>query len=123
MAKILVIDDDQSILDFIQSCLEDEDEYEVVTALDGERGLVECERSSFDLILTDIFMPFRDGLDIIREVSKMYPKTKTIAMTSHYGVGHTDYLKAAEVIGADLNLRKPFSCADLMAAFEQLQIS
>lgn len=121
MAKILVIDDDESILDFIQSCLEDE--HEVVTASDGERGLVECEKSAFDLVLTDIFMPFRDGLDIIREVTKMYPTTKTIAMTSHYGVGHADYLKAAEVIGADLNLRKPFSCQDLMAAVEQLYSS
>lgn len=121
MAKILVIDDDQSILDFIQLCLEEE--HEVVTASDGERGLIACEKSSFDLILTDIFMPFRDGLDIIRAVSKMYPQTKTIAMTSHYGIGHTDYLKAAEVIGADVQLRKPFSCQDILAAIEQLQLS
>ena len=116
MVKILVIDDDQDILDFITACLKAK--HEIVTALDGELGLYACENDEFDLIITDIFMPFRDGLDITREAIKLYPGIKVIAMTARYGTGHTDYLKAAEVIGAAAQLRKPFTAADLISAVD-----
>ena len=116
MAKILVIDDDQDILDFITTCLKDK--HEVTTALNGELGLFACEENEYDLIITDIFMPFRDGLDIIREASELYPKIKIIAMTAHYGEGVTDYLKAAEVIGAAAQLRKPLTVDELIGAVD-----
>lgn len=116
MAKILVIDDDQDILDFISMCLKDN--HEVTTALNGELGIYACEKDAYDLIITDIFMPFRDGLDIIREAIKLYPEIKIIAMTAHYGEGYTDYLKAAEVIGAAAQLCKPFTVEDLISTVE-----
>ena len=81
----------------------------MVTASNGEEGMVACEKSAFDLIITDIFMPYRDGLDIIREVRVLYPDIKIIAMTAHVGEGVTDYLKAAELIGAHSKLEKPLS--------------
>ncbi|MCW8916040.1 MAG: response regulator [Magnetovibrio sp.] len=107
MARILIIDDDQDILDFTTSCLESS--HTVTTAMNGEEGMVACEKGHFDLILTDIFMPYRDGLDIIREVRTLYPSIKIIAMTSHVGEGMTDYLKAAELIGAHAKLEKPLT--------------
>ncbi|HEY9080769.1 response regulator [Magnetovibrio sp.] len=118
MVKILVIDDDQDILDFAKVCLGDR--HEIATALDGEAGLYACETTKFDLIITDIFMPFRDGLDIIREALKLYPDIKIIAMTARYGKAHTNYLKAAEVIGAAAQLRKPFTAEDLISAVDQV---
>jgi len=116
VANILVIDDDQDILDFIKAGLEDH--HTVTTATDGEEGLYACEQATFDLILTDIFMPFRDGLDIIREVSSLYPNSKTIAMTGHHSAGQTDYLKAAEAFGAQQSLQKPFTIQQLKSAVE-----
>jgi len=116
MAKILVIDDDQDILDFITTCLKDK--HETNTALNGELGIYACEEDEYDLIITDIFMPFRDGLDIIREAIKLYPDIKIIAMTSHHGEGYTDYLKAAEAIGATAQLCKPFTADDLISAVD-----
>lgn len=117
MVKILVIDDDQDILDFIQSGLEHV--HSITTALNGEQGLRECEHGAFDLILTDIFMPFRDGLDIIREVTKRYPSSKTIAMTGQYGDGQTDYLKAAQAFGAAKTLQKPFTIEQLLEIVDE----
>ena len=118
MAKILIIDDDQDILDFVSACLADS--HEVITSLNGELGLYTMEKQKFDVIVTDIFMPFRDGLDITREALKLYPGIKVIAMTSHYGEGYTDYLKAAEVIGASAQLRKPFTAQDLVSVVDKV---
>lgn len=118
MAKILIIDDDQDILDFASVSLADK--YDISTALNGEAGMFACDKASFDLILTDIFMPFRDGLDLIREVRKLDPSIKIIAMTGRFGVGHTDYLKAAQVIGAAETLQKPFTRQELLAAVDRL---
>jgi len=118
LAKILIIDDDQDILDFASLCLGDQ--HDISTALNGEAGVFACDKASFDLILTDIFMPFRDGLDLIREVRKLDPNVKIIAMTSRFGVGHTDYLKAAQVIGAAATLQKPFTRQDLLSTVDRL---
>lgn len=114
MARILVIDDDQDILDFVSSCLEDD--HNVTTAANGEEGMVACEKNAFDLIITDIFMPYRDGLDIIREVRVLYPDIKIIAMTAYVGEGVTDYLKAAELIGAHYKLEKPLTADKVLEA-------
>ena len=116
MVKILIIDDDQDILDFATTCLEGT--HDITTALNGDLGLYACEEHKYDLIITDIFMPFRDGLDITREATKLYPGIKIIAMTGHYGEDSTDYLKAAEVIGAAAKLQKPFSAEDLIGTVE-----
>lgn len=119
--KILIIDDDQDVLDFATACLNDT--HEVVTALNGELGLYACEEQTFDLIITDIFMPYRDGLDLIREATKLYPGIKIIAMTSHHGDGYTNYLKAAELIGAVAQLRKPLTAQDLIGTVENILTS
>ena len=118
MAEILVIDDDTDILDYIRTALQDL--HTVTTANDGERGLFECERRSFDLIITDIFMPFRDGLDILREVKNSYPDIKTIAMTGYATKGNADYLKAAEAMGANATLPKPFTVEQLFVVVDSV---
>lgn len=118
MAKILIIDDDQDILDFASVSLADQ--HDISTALNGESGMFAYDKSAFDLILTDIFMPFRDGLDLIREVRKLDPNIKIIAMTGRFGEGHTDYLKAAQLIGAAATLQKPFTRERLVSMVDGL---
>src|SRR4051812_21181559 len=59
--RVLVVDDEQSILELLQSLLEDEG-YEVETAADGREGLAQLGRAAVDLILCDIMMPFMTGL-------------------------------------------------------------
>ena len=67
MTKILVADDDPIFLQFTRSLLEDRG-YEVVTADDGEKALATARRELPDLVVTDLVMPYRNGLEIIREM-------------------------------------------------------
>ena len=67
MTKILVADDDPIFLQFTRSLLEDRG-YEVVTAEDGEQALAVARREKPDLVVTDLVMPYKNGLEIIREM-------------------------------------------------------
>lgn len=76
MAKIVVADDDPIFLQFTKSLLEDRG-YEVVTAEDGEKALATIRTEKPDLVVTDLVMPYRNGLEIIREM-RQDPSLKTI---------------------------------------------
>lgn len=112
MVKILIIDDDPAILDFVQAILEDE--HDVLTAKDGEKGIVICKTMPLDLIVTDIFMPFMDGLEIVREAMKICPGTKLIAMTGEDREGADSYLRLAKDMGVDGTIRKPFGADEFL---------
>jgi len=67
MTKILVADDDPIFLQFTRSLLEDRG-YEVVTADDGEKAMAAVRVELPDLVVTDLVMPYRNGLEIVREM-------------------------------------------------------
>lgn len=114
MANILVIDDDHDILEFVSTILGDD--HTVATALNGEEGLASCHAAKFDLVITDIFMPFMDGLEIIRELRKALPDTKIIAITAEHRDGASSYLRLAKDLGAAVTVSKPFSADEMTAA-------
>lgn len=119
MATILVIDDDPAMLDYIRIILEDD--HEILTAKDGEQGLVICrDTAGLDMIITDIFMPFMDGLEIVREAVKTCPKAKIIAITGQGREGADSYLRLAKDLGADATVSKPFTHQELRAAVDEL---
>ncbi|MGD0283855.1 MAG: response regulator [Dissulfurispiraceae bacterium] len=113
MAKsILIIDDDLSLRNDLKEIFECKD-YEVYTAGDGKEGIECYRRITTDIVLTDIFMPDKDGLETIHEIKKEFPEAKIIAM-SEIHLGNTDFLKIARYMGAKDCIRKPFAHEDII---------
>ena len=107
MARILVIDDDATVRLSVQLALEDAD-HAVQSAADGQEGISFFRERPFDLVISDIFMPEKEGLETIDEIKRMLPETKIIAISGGGRMDPDDYLAIAKSVGADLTLQKPF---------------
>ena len=108
MARILVIDDEEMIRFSIQKILEDAG-HQVAEAEDGVDGIEMQKQQHFDLIITDILMPRKEGLETLQEIKSEFPETGVIAISGGGRLGNVDFLSAAELLGADAVLAKPFS--------------
>ena len=113
MALILFIDDEEPLRDLYREILEQAG-YEVMTADDGTTGVEAYKKTRADVVITDIFMPEKDGFDTIREILVEDPEAKIIAMTG-YGVHN---LELAYDIGACAVFEKPTSPREILAAIE-----
>jgi PAS domain S-box-containing protein len=114
--KILVMDDDDAVRGLLQQALSDAG-YEVLSARDGQEGMRLVAKHPFDLVLTDLVMPDREGIETIRELRRDYPAIRIIAMS---GAMDGIYLKTAELLGAHVALRKPIDCQDLLRIIREL---
>ena len=115
MARILVIDDDRPLLKVLSDLLQSAG-HEVTTAVDGDEGLQCLSAAPFDVVLTDLIMPNKEGLETIRDVRRRDAGIKIIAMSGGgFGDGRT-YLGLAAKLGAHRTLPKPFSRAELLAS-------
>src|SRR5712692_8197387 len=119
MPRILVIDDDHAVRLTIQVILERAG-YEVVCAADGEQGVRAFERAPPQLVITDIIMPNKEGLEAIVEIRARNATTPIIAVSGGGRIGNTDFLKMALKVGANAILPKPFEREDLVAAVRRL---
>jgi DNA-binding response OmpR family regulator len=113
MTKILVIDDDNGVRDFLRRALEGA-RYDVAEADNGERGLSRFRDSPADLVVTDILMPRKEGIETIVEFRRLYPAVKIIGISGGGDTGFMDFLQAARQMGADEVLRKPFRARALV---------
>jgi CheY-like chemotaxis protein len=113
--SILIVDDDDQIREMLQLLLE-AGGHRVEVAADGKVASRLIADRVFDLVLTDVLMPERDGLEFIGEVRKIQPAMKIIAMSGGGHIARESYLKIAKAFGANAVLEKPFSNAELMAA-------
>src|SRR5207244_3472148 len=95
------------ILSSLKLLLEDEG-YHVRTAEDGNRAFELQTAEHADALITDIFMPGKEGMETIGEFRQRWPAVKIIAMSGGGQVATRDYLNVAAEIGADAVLRKPF---------------
>ncbi|BBO82621.1 response regulator [Desulfosarcina ovata subsp. sediminis] len=123
MARILVIDDDDTIRLSLRLTLEDAD-YDVAEAANGEEGLALMRAGSFDLVITDIFMPEKEGIETIDEIRRNYADTKIISISGGSRMDPDAYLDIAERVGADQSLSKPFDIQlllDMVAKLLQTQ--
>src|SRR5882724_4585768 len=112
--SILIVDDNEDILFFLRTALEQAG-YEVQTSSDGAEALAQQTQHRADLLITDIFMPGRDGIETLRDTKTSFPQTRVIVMSAGGGSGgQLDYLSAAALIGANATLRKPFSLVELL---------
>ncbi len=109
--RVLVVEDEKKVSGFIQRGLEEEG-FSVAVAYDGEEGVVKAESEHFDLILMDIMLPKKDGLDAIRELREQQVMTPILCLTARDSVD--DKVSGLD-IGADDYLAKPFAFAELVA--------
>jgi DNA-binding response OmpR family regulator len=105
---LFIIEDDNHVLSMMQSYFEYFG-YDVVTASDGMQGLKMLKSEDYDLVITDIVMPYVSGLGIISLIKEKSPDLPVIAITAY---GENPEQLAAEK-QADVVLRKPFDMAQL----------
>jgi Response regulator containing CheY-like receiver, AAA-type ATPase, and DNA-binding domains len=115
MAKILVFDDEPSILLMIKKMLEKAG-HEVDMALNGREGMELLEKNKPDLVITDIIMPEKEGLETIMTLRKRYPEIKIIAISGGGRIGAEGYLPSAKHLGADMVFQKPLVQKEFMEA-------
>lgn len=105
MPKIMVVDDEREICAFLKSFFE-ERLYEVTTALSGEEALKKIEKERPQVVLLDLKMPGKDGIEVLKELKQRYPKIKVIMVTA---VETSDKIELAIKLGADNYITKPLS--------------
>lgn len=113
MAKILLIDDDEPLRAIMRDTLEHFG-HVVVEARDGKEGLALFEQSKVDIVITDIVMPEKEGLEVLMELRKRPVPVKVIAISGGGSTGKVEYLHIAKLMGAVAVLAKPFSATALM---------
>lgn len=118
MAKILVIEDEERLRRTIRVVLEMES-HEVTEAPDGAVGLRLYREHGADLVLVDMFMEGRDGLEFIRALRTEAPHPIIVAMSGGGRTGQVDILRAAEALGASRTLVKPFELQDLITTIRE----
>lgn len=113
MANILIIDDDDLVRESVSITLED-DGHNVTLARNGLEGIQMLEQQSYDLIITDIFMPEKDGFEILIEVRNKSESQKVLIISGGGRKADIDViLKQGDILGANDTLEKPFSIDDL----------
>ncbi|KPA18917.1 Response regulator receiver protein [Candidatus Magnetomorum sp. HK-1] len=123
MPHILIVDDDTSIQKMLKIFFENKN-YQVTLASDGREATYLQSKNPADIILTDIFMPEKEGLETIREIRERHPHTKIIAMSGGaFYRAPNDYLTIAQKIGADDVICKPFELKEINEKILQLTAS
>ncbi|MEI7911586.1 MAG: response regulator [Verrucomicrobiota bacterium] len=119
MAKILLVDDNAELLAMAALFLR-RAEHVVTTAGDGKEVMHLVEDNAFDLVITDLVMPEKEGIETIIELHRKMPALKILAISGGGSIQGKDYLAAALDFGAARTLAKPFSGIELLAAVSDL---
>jgi CheY-like chemotaxis protein len=115
MADILIIDDEPGVLGILRKILESAG-HSVTEAPDGEVALRHYEGKPADLVITDIFMPGMDGIELLVHIRKTFPDARVLAMSGGGLLSRDQALSDASLLGADEILQKPFSKDEVLEA-------
>ncbi|WP_282611095.1 response regulator [Pelagibius sp. Alg239-R121] len=118
MARILVVDDEilvREMLDFTLSGAG----HEVTVAADGTEAIKAIKERPIDLVVADIVMPEKDGLELITELRKIAPELGIIAISGGSRIGNFDFLAIAKSLGARDALYKPIHNDELLESIER----
>ena len=119
MPRILVVDDDDGVREMVRQMLQRAG-YEVSVAVNGKEGLKLFRSESPDLIVLDIVMPEKEGLETIRELRRDDPGVKVIAMSGGGRMGPQNYIDVALALGAQRAFAKPLDRKKFLAAVHEL---
>lgn len=118
MARILVIDDEDDVRYTVSRMLTRYG-HDVAVACDGSEGIAKQRDTPFDIVITDLVMPEKEGIETIREMRADFPDLPIIAMSGGGRKGTSSYLDVAGFMGAAVMLPKPFIESELIAAIEK----
>jgi CheY-like chemotaxis protein len=120
--RVLVVDDDPMVCTAIQLCLQRHG-FDVAVADGGESGMLALEKTAFDVMLIDVFMPHMRGFESIKVFHERAPAIPLIAMSGYafanFDAPPPDFLKMTLELGATVCLRKPFTPNALLAAVNE----
>jgi CheY-like chemotaxis protein len=112
--SILVVDDNSNLRGALVAVLENAG-YEAFQASNGDAAIADTRRQPVGLLITDLVMPDREGIETIRQFIQEFPRIPIIAMS-----GMPEYLPVAKALGAAVVLEKPIAYADLLQAVRNL---
>lgn len=120
MKSILIIEDESQLRAMLGKVLARAG-YQVAQAENGEDGMRIFRYQPADLVITDLIMPGKKGLELIAELKREFPQTKIIAISGGgWRVDEEEYLSVAEKLGVDYSLPKPFQNDTLLSIVENL---
>lgn len=119
MSRILVIDDDRIVRETLKVILT-QGRHEFHFANDGRQGLAAFTEYKPDLVITDILMPEKEGIETIRDIRRLAAKVPIIAISGGGRVGNMSFLQVAEQFGANRAFAKPFEPKELLQAIDDL---
>jgi len=118
--NILVIDDDENVRRLICKMLETE-KNEIFEAENGNKGMKLIKSNpDVDLVITDLIMPEKEGLETIRELRQDFSHIKIMAISGGGKIDPQNYLPIAKGMGADITLNKPFTRQELLNAIRKI---
>ncbi len=117
--RILVVDDEKAVREYFHLILQ-EAGFQVWLASDGEEALARMRERPFHLVLMDLVMPDREGLETIETVRRDYPEVRIVAVSGAFG---GKFLKVAQALGADGILMKPVSPEQLLETVRRMAAS
>jgi DNA-binding NtrC family response regulator len=119
MGRIMIVEDDRAVRELLREILKRAG-HEVVDAGNGKEAMALYRRSPTDLVITNILMPEKEGLETIQELTREDPDVKIIAISGGGQIGPADYLEVARRFGAMRTFSKPFDRKELLKAVDEL---
>lgn len=119
MLRVLVVDDEPELRENASEALRWAG-HQAVTAGDGVDGLAALAAGRFDAVVTDVFMPKCDGIELIRTLRAAGRRMPVIVVSGGGAFGNYSLLAMAKLLGAQATLRKPYSLKELVAIVEAL---
>ncbi|HTT84297.1 MAG TPA: response regulator [Rhizomicrobium sp.] len=118
MAHILLVDDDPLVVEALSDAITNKG-HTLVTAINGKEGMKKFAEGVFDLVITDIVMPEKEGIETIMEMRRLVPDVRIVAISGGGRMGNVEFLHMAEKLGATATLKKPIRLAELYEMLER----
>ena len=119
--SVLFVDDEKVVCKLFKEALE-KFGYEVTVAVDGDEGLRLFRKHPADLVITDIFMPKKDGHTLIMDITNEFPEANIFAITGHVSFDPAMELNIAQKLGAQKTFQKPVKLRALLDAIKELAV-